>query len=89
MIVLKMELWPFGIERLKRTIAEAKIVNDGTGDDTIGNYDVELRHKSRLFRKCRVEGFPRQRLTAWDILCRALNTAIGKRNPIAKDTEPA
>jgi bifunctional DNase/RNase len=33
------------------------------------------------YKEGRVEGFPRQRLLAYDLLFRCLKTAVGHRNP--------
>lgn len=62
------------------------IVNDGTGTPTHGNYDVRLltwHDPPRVWRKGRVEGFPRQRLGPYDLLLRALATTVGARNAAA------
>ncbi len=39
MLKIIIELHPFGSKKRKKVIAEAKIVNNGTGDKEIGNYD--------------------------------------------------
>lgn len=39
MLVIKVELWPFGDESKKREIAAAEIWNTGTGTIDKGNYD--------------------------------------------------
>ena len=84
MIRITVELVPFGYETMKRTIGTATIVNDGTGKprQTRGNYNVKLMTAAgRLWKECRVEGFPRTRLGAWDILYRALTNLLADRNP--------
>lgn len=40
MLVVKIEVWPFGSEEQRRDIAQMVIVNDGTGDLEWGNYDI-------------------------------------------------
>lgn len=82
MIVLRMELWPHGNEAEKETVATATIVNDGSGSPTVANYDVELFNGKRLWKKCRVENFPRKKLLGWDVLCRAMAQMLGERNGI-------
>jgi hypothetical protein len=41
-IVVTVELWPYGIEGLKRHLGTARIWNDTTGDPKTGNYQIEL-----------------------------------------------
>ena len=42
MIVVKIELWPFGSEAAAREIGRAHIWNDATGDAAVGNYGYKL-----------------------------------------------
>lgn len=42
MIKITVELWPFGREDRKSTIASAKIWNDGSGSPFAGSYGYEL-----------------------------------------------
>ncbi len=49
MIVVKVELWPHGDESQSRTLGIVKITNDGTGNETTGNYQVELSHSDKYF----------------------------------------
>lgn len=44
MLIVKIELWPFGVEEKKRQIGELRIWNDGTGDVDYGNYKAEAKH---------------------------------------------
>jgi hypothetical protein len=63
------------------TLAEADIWNDVTGTMTSGNYGYRLSGKQgRVMREGRIEGFPRKRLLAADLLYRVLEDAIGSRN---------
>ena len=63
------------------TIATGKIVNTGTGSPSQGNYRIELRDAAgRMWKTGHIEGFPRKRLLAWDLLCRALEKLVGSRN---------
>jgi hypothetical protein len=40
--VIKVELWPYGDESRKMTIATGVIANDGTGDRRKANYDAHF-----------------------------------------------
>jgi hypothetical protein len=86
MIVVRVEVWPFGDEDAKRTVGTATIANDGTGDFLMGSYDVKLFKAGsdkvrgrKPWRQGRVDGFPRRRLGAFDLLLRALKASIGDR----------
>lgn len=82
MIRVTIELIPFGREDHPRrqVLASGKIANVG-GTDADGKYIVELYDKAgRLWKAGHVNHFPRKRLLAWDLLYRALRSAIGDRN---------
>ena len=84
MIRVTIELFPRGSVRRSRVISTIVIANDGTGSLTNGNYDVDLMtmgRAPRIWRKVRVENFPRRRLLVVDLLYRALRAALGDRNP--------
>lgn len=83
MLVIRMEIWPQGNEQKKETVATATIINDGSGDDRTGNYDVTLYNGKRRWKTSRVESFPRKKLIGWDILARALHDMLAKRNGMA------
>lgn len=81
MLVVRVELWPLGSETNKRTLGTAYIANDGTGTAAKGSYDVSIYSKGgKRLRTTKVVGFPRKRLLAWDLLCRALMLTFGDRN---------
>ena len=81
MLRVTIELVPWGMESQKRTLATADIINDGSGTKSSGNYNFRLDDKAgRVWKSGRVEGFPRKRLLAFDLLFRALNNVIGERN---------
>ena len=81
MLVVRIELWPHGDMTRRKTLATGFIANTGTGTPTRGNYRVELKDAlGRPWRRGTVEGFPRKRLLAWDLLFRALSNLIGDRN---------
>lgn len=81
MIVVKVELWPFGDEDAKRVLGTTIIVNDGTGTKEKGNYDTVLAdgpiHPHDLFemreqyRHERIEDWPRSE-SFWNLVADAL-----------------
>ncbi len=84
MLVVKIELHSAVTGEVKN-IATGKIVNTGAGTSTQGNYRVELKDAlGRPWKSGVVEGFPRKRLLAWDLLTRALHNTLGSRNGLAK-----
>ena len=87
MIRVTVELVPHGDESRKRHLGTAVIVNDATGTHWTGNYRVVLSKMGRpdeFWRRGGVEGFPRLRLGAWDLLYRALRETVGSRNAATK-----
>lgn len=44
MLVIKVELWPYGDSRQAETIATGVIANDGTGTVEVGRYDALFAH---------------------------------------------
>ncbi len=79
MIVVKLELWPFGVEANKVALGVAEIANDGTGTPDSGNYVAKLYKgtaKSRPWKQATVKRFPRLQLSAWDLLHRVMRKAI-------------
>lgn len=89
MIVVRIEMWPHGDERLKREIGAAMITNQGTGTRDAGNYTVRLMKSAEyarspgVWKRGEVEGFPRLRLGPWDLLYRALHATVASRNRVA------
>jgi hypothetical protein len=90
-----IELVPKGDESRKRVIGVAEIANVG-GTKTIGNYSVRLRGGTSTWtglgdwRRGSVQGFPRLRQGAWDLMYRALHACIADRNrkvPAPSDTQ--
>lgn len=81
MLAVRIELHSAVTGEIK-TLATGKITNTGTGSSTQGNYRIELRDAAgRLWKTGHIEGFPRKRLLAWDLLYRALKRLVGTRNP--------
>lgn len=80
MLVVKIELHS-AVTGKVTTLATGKIVNTGAGTPTRGDYRVELKDAlGRPWKTGTVEGFPRKRLLAWDLLARALFSILGTRN---------
>ena len=83
MVVVTVDLWPGGQQERAQPLGRAEIANDGTGAQGVGHYRVRLFQKGkarRVWRTTRVTDFPRKRLGAWDLLCRALMQLVGDRN---------
>ena len=89
MLIVKIELYSAVTGNIK-TLATGKIVNTGEGTPTQGAYRIELRDANdRLWKKGHIEGFPRKRLLAWDLLYQALRHVIADRNvPTRKKMAP-
>ena len=84
MIVVKVELWPFGQEELAKTLGVATITNDGTGTQDSGNYVAQLFKETRYARpwkKARVREFARETLSSWDLLYRVLDKVVSEGKP--------
>jgi hypothetical protein len=80
MLVVRIELHS-AVTGEVTTLATGKIVNTGAGTPTRGNYRIELRDAAgRKWKTGHIEGFPRKRLLAWDLLYRALEKLVGTRN---------
>ena len=58
MIKVTIDLWPFGLEKNKKTLYTFDIANDGTGDSTRGNYKV--RYPGKEWEEKVVTNWPRQ-----------------------------
>lgn len=72
MLVIKIEIWPYGNKKVAQTIGCVTIVNDGTafketGTHEIGNYIAALGHsgkyqnKKGAWKQCEIKGFNRQK----------------------------
>jgi len=86
MIRVTVELIPYGDESRTRHLGTAIIANDGQTtlyeSEQLGSYNVTLstrRSPEAIWRRGRVESFPRKRLGAWDLLYRALAATVGDR----------
>ena len=79
MLVIRIELHSAVTGQIT-TIATGTICNTGTGSPTQGNYRIELRDAAgRKWKTGQIEGFPRKRLLAWDLLYHALEKLVGTR----------
>lgn len=96
MIRVTVELLKQGDPGRRELLGVGEIANVG-GDETRGDYAVRLFGKlGRAWKTASVEGFPRRRLGAWDLLFRALAEIVGGRSPrvalpdswLSKDREP-
>ncbi len=70
MLVINIQIWPKGDETKAKTIAMAKITNDGTGTKAMGNYTYQLwtEHRPLKHGKGRIHGFLRNRKNVWHLL---------------------
>lgn len=73
MIVIKVELWPYGFEKNKKLLGYGVITNDGTGTKERGNYKAAFKYGDRTVIQSTVENFPRLRNNVWDLIKKALN----------------
>lgn len=81
MISVRIELWPRGNRASAKHLGTVEISNVG-GDRVTGSYEVELKtfNAKSVWRRARVDGFPREDLGGYDLVYRALEAAVGYRN---------
>ena len=87
MLRVTVELCPKRHTSNPELLGTAIIYNDLSGDLNSGNYSVAFYKrgsKKVLWKKSRVENFPRKKLLAWDLLYRALDAIVGQRNKIGE-----
>lgn len=77
MIKITVELWPFGSEVNKRTLAVMDIANDGTGTATRGNYKVR-RFGQLAWDEKVVENYPRKNHNVFKLVYLALKPYYGE-----------
>jgi len=75
MLEVKIDLVPFGMERLRRTIGIIELVNDGTGDTDTGNYKYTIKDKTGSI-KGEYKGFKRIKQNAFHLLRDILNKSL-------------
>lgn len=84
MIEITVKLIPHGRRDVEPVVlGVCLIANDGTGTPSSGAYKYIMCGKQQkvMLREGFIEGFPRKRLLAWDLLYRVLHQAFGERNP--------
>ena len=79
MIKVTIELWPFGDERYRKTIAEAFIANDGTGTLDQGTYEawIKLKHVNSM-KFGRVKNYKRKTESVWKLLRMVIESCLKK-----------
>lgn len=87
MIRVLVEMIPHSNPDKRRVLGEAFIDNDGTGTNAECSYNMRLMKSPEyatrpgVWKKGRIERFPRLRLGPWDLLLRGLRAIVGYRNP--------
>lgn len=78
MVVVKIEIWPYGIEENKRQIGEMRIANNLSGDLERGNYNVSLAHadgKEGIWKTGKIVGHLRK-LSPYHLVKAALKATL-------------
>lgn len=60
MLDVTVDLVPFGFESVRRKIGGIRVVNDATGSDDIGHYDITVMFEHGEDKHFRLEDFPRK-----------------------------
>lgn len=81
MIVVKIELWPYGSEEHAVSLGRSYIWNDGNGSKDRGNYGVSVCKKGSIdrtkpLRTGFVTDYPRLSYNVWRLIIRALKSAF-------------
>lgn len=83
MIVIKVELWPFGSEERAEEIGRMTITNDGTSRNPMrGDYNTKIMRRGttdKVQKQGRVENYPRKSYSVWELVRRALNDIYSKK----------
>jgi hypothetical protein len=80
MLRITVELVPYGIESVKRTLGVAEIINTGEGTSEIGEYTATIYdggNTTDVWKSCTIRDFP-----PWDLLFRVLDKTIALRNKL-------
>ena len=74
-LVVTVELLPFGFRKYKRELSRMTIVNDGTGNRQTGYYDIatSITEGVSVDRKGRVENHPRD-ANVWSLIAKAVSS---------------
>ena len=75
MLQVLINVHPQGDKTQMRLTAGVKIINDGTGTKTKGNYRYMLISKGKKIKQGRITGFPRRSQNALRLLHRVLDNA--------------
>lgn len=76
MLKIIVQLIPFG-ELPAKQIAEMSIINDGTGNEVIGNYEYKLVADD-IATKGKMTGFQRRKHNVWYLVYLILDKIYGK-----------
>ena len=88
MIVVKVELWPYGYSEYKRELGRMSIANDGTGTRTVGQYDSRLYgNGGRSMGQTRVTSWPRLQKHVWDLVLVCLRQLREGKDDGPEDTQ--
>jgi hypothetical protein len=83
MLVIHVEIWPYGDRSRRRRLGTAKIANDGKSlNPFYGDYDVTILKEDSekvVWKSGKVKGFPRIKYGIWDLLLLALGSSLGER----------
>jgi hypothetical protein len=78
MIVIKIELWPYGFESGKKELGRMLIANQG-GTHKRGDYGVRVLRKgseTKVLREGEVKNYPRLSYNIWRLIYRALKSTF-------------
>ena len=83
MLVVTVELWPYGRVDERRVLTHMQIVNDGTGSTDVGNYAVtRIGHGNRFVEAGqravthgKVRGHKRRQEAVWELVRDAIVAA--------------
>jgi len=85
MLKVTIDLLPFGSKLGREEVGLIEIVNDGSGNEHVGNYNVKLfkrlngKKGREVWRQGRVEGFERKARGPYDLLRLALAAVLKDR----------
>lgn len=67
MIVVKIEIWPFGDQRKARELGRVEIVNDGKGTQDQADYDVRF-HDELSEKRVKLQDHRRGPMGFWRLV---------------------
>jgi len=73
MLKITIELVPHGDKDKAKVIGTGYIINDGTGNKSLGNYRAVFRRTRGMVKNSTIKEFTRKQRSAWDLLMLALN----------------